>query len=139
MNPQFQWSKVYELGCDSIDQQHQYLFSLGNQLKHVDIEASKVLVQILLQYCRVHFKQEEQHMAQSDYPELFSHQKLHKAILRDLNNMARNGIEDLESLAQLREFFLNWLSVHVLQDDLHYVNYYNDRQNISNKKSSFKN
>ena len=135
MNPQFQWSKAYELGCDSIDQQHQYLFSLGNQLKHVDVEASKVLIQILLQYCRVHFKQEEQHMVLSGYPELFSHQKLHKDILRDLKNMARNGIEDEKSLAKLRTFFLNWLSVHVLQDDLRYVTYYHSSQNLSKKDS----
>jgi hemerythrin len=127
MHKLFQWSSKYELGCQVIDAQHQYLFSLAHQLNAVDIESSKILIKNLFRYCKVHFVQEEQHMAAHQYPNLFFHKKLHRDILRDLNNIARQGILELEALHKFCLFFLNWLSIHVLQEDMHYVSYFNTK------------
>ena len=119
----FEWSPKYVLGNEMIDQQHKYLFDLGNQLQEASVEESKSIVELLFKYCKIHFKQEEKHMLEHQYLGIKDHLVRHANILKELTYFSEDGLKDVHSVQAFRSFFLSWLSVHVLKEDMAYVSF----------------
>jgi hemerythrin len=119
----FEWGPKYMLGNEMIDQQHKYLFDLGNQLQDASLKESKDILQLLLKYCKIHFKQEEKHMREHQYPDFTEHQQRHINILKELDYYSDGGLNDQHSLQAFTHFFMSWLSVHVLKEDMAYVKF----------------
>ncbi|MCB1857143.1 MAG: hemerythrin family protein [Gammaproteobacteria bacterium] len=86
------WSEEYSVNVKVIDQQHQKLLELVNGL-HAAVESCiekeqlrQMLVE-LVKFTAIHFSTEEEYMKKYDYPQLASHHREHRILLRHLNDL----------------------------------------------------
>lgn len=113
------WSDRFALGIDLIDQQHQVLFRLIDQLaKAIQDETSEAELQTIFRklhdYTLTHFAAEERLMAHYAYPADQNHHESHRALehsLEQLVERAKTG-EPLVSI-QTMNFLRLWLYNHI--------------------------
>ena len=120
------WQKHYEVGIPAIDEQHKKLVGMISRLRDSFDEdggdqGGPVIGQILkelVEYTQYHFKFEEEYMARMKYPDLESHRKMHKGMIRQIREILLNLREggDL-TRAELIEFLQNWLVGHIVAED----------------------
>lgn len=121
------WGPEYATGHTGIDTQHEQLFRITGEL-HVamrDGRGRRVigdLVNFLADYTARHFAEEEEVMRRAAYPQLASHQELHRTLLSQVADLQRRFAagEQLKTM-DVSEFLANWLSKHILQVDHAYV------------------
>jgi len=123
MTINFIWQEDYSVGNDELDNQHKYLFELGNQIQAAGITEAKTYVMALYKYIREHFQLEEDHMKSMSYPDLESHRNLHNNLLSDLNVITDDFFEKSDSFEKFKAFFYNWLIDHILQHDKKYFKF----------------
>ena len=118
------WSDKYCIGVDEVDAQHEELFNKANSFiyavkhNHGNSEIGNML-KILINYTNVHFESEEELMGKIQYPKLPDHHKLHKDLVNDIVNILKkikNG--ERYNAIELIRFLEDWLSHHILQDDM---------------------
>jgi hemerythrin-like metal-binding protein len=87
--PIVNWSNEYSINVDEIDNQHQEMLGLVNNL-HSSVESrtdknilKKMLAELVV-YTRMHFATEEQLMEQHDYPHHIEHKNEHRLLLQHL-------------------------------------------------------
>ncbi|GAA3931638.1 bacteriohemerythrin [Litoribacillus peritrichatus] len=127
----FRWKPEYAVGIKQIDNQHQTLIALINEL-HDAIESSftpeklNSVLQRLFDYTRYHFTTEENLMEASGYPsdKLKKHKKQHQLFIAELNGCQT----DLDSMSVedaiiIQEFLVNWLKNHILKIDTQLAEY----------------
>ena len=127
------WSDRFALGIELIDQQHQVLFRLIDQLaKAIQNETSesdlRAIFDKLREYTLTHFAAEEHLMRQHAYPADKEHHENHRALehsLLQLEVRAKNG-EPLVSL-QAMNFLRQWLYHHIDDVDRQFANYLKTR------------
>lgn len=127
------WNSSYALGITMIDNQHQRLFALVDELhdamkggKGADI-VGKVLAE-LVNYTRTHFAAEERLLTKYAYPDLAAHQLQHEQFTRkiqDFSEKARSG--KLVPTVTLSAFLKEWLTGHIMQVDRQYAAYLQDK------------
>jgi hemerythrin-like metal-binding protein len=121
------WSPHFETGLELVDAQHHALVDMINlaapHLALNDETAKRAvgpLLDNLTKYAAVHFRDEEQLMAQKrlarDY--LMHHHQSHLAFVGELTQM-RKQYEEEGSLSgtDLLRFLTSWLSFHILMED----------------------
>jgi hemerythrin len=123
MSQYFEWKSDYETGDSTVDEQHQYLFKLANRIKSSGASECKPISMELYQSTRVHFKAEEEIMAEFKYPALDDHKKLHVNLISTLNNLSDNYVETKNSRDDLLAIFGNWIINHILNEDLRFANF----------------
>ena len=117
------WDKTFELGHDSMDQDHKMLVILINLLadsmarRHGREFCSEVLDEIM-SYTRRHFATEEQLMASRDYALADAHKSEHRSLL-DLAMRHKTWFEtgSLEASIALLDFLEATLARHILNSD----------------------
>ena len=125
----YKWKREYSVGIATIDQQHQQLFELVNQL-HQFISAGQSDAVVaptfseLVACTRQHFLAEEAMMSEFSFPGLEAHRLEHEKIIR----AALRFIGDYEAgekrfSVQLLDFMIDWLTTHILVTDMHYSQY----------------
>lgn len=129
----FEWRKEYETGIKIIDGQHKELFKIGNEsydlLKNDLIidKYDKVLeiLNKLLDYCEYHFSTEEKYLLDIGYKKFLSHKVQHEEFIKDLKNANLSKIDKNqdEYIMKVLEFFMKWISGHILSTDMDYVKY----------------
>ncbi len=121
----FPWNDNFLTGVARIDEQHQVLVSLLNdlasQLVSEDaIELSNVFDQ-LAAYAQHHFETEEGIWAPyfKDDPWFIEHQKTHASFLpKTLEIKAREGGNDLNDACEsIIKFLIRWLAFHIIDSD----------------------
>lgn len=123
----FEWKPAYSVQITSIDGQHQNLFRIAEELYSAmgagqgKTALSKILDR-LVQYTKVHFKQEERLMRQCGYPALEEHLAEH----RDLTERVLAFQADFEKgkavmTVQVLHFLKNWLTRHIADSDRKYA------------------
>ncbi len=124
----FVWSKDLELGIDKMDQEHLILVDKINDLVEVLDQNAKVpslqkvqtAFSALAEYTIEHFDDEERYLASVRYPQLQSHQKIHKKLLDQVGEFGRqldaNRLDDVKLVSFLR----NWLISHIMGVDMQY-------------------
>ncbi|QEP42164.1 response regulator [Ectothiorhodospiraceae bacterium BW-2] len=121
----FPWDKNFEIGIESIDQQHQVLVSILNQLAAALIESTEAfevdsILDELERYALYHFTTEEaiwQHHFNSGTELLQQHLQTHQNFTTTLIDLRRQRCPSLERMQQLVEFLTNWLAFHILDSD----------------------
>ena len=118
------WSKSYETGIKKIDEEHQMLIQLINELEDAMTsgKSKQTMGQVLknlVEYVKCHFKDEEKVMEKIGYDELERHKVLHK----DLVNQVAGILIDLKNgkvwtPQELIGFLQNWVLCHILEEDL---------------------
>ncbi len=122
-----EWSDKLSVGDQSIDAQHQNLFSIINEID--DYVSSKstekgLLVNIidrLWWYAMTHFQNEEGLMTRADYKKLPEHKKIHEDMLakvRQYHAQAHAGQKI--NPEELYTFLTGWLTDHIMQTDMQY-------------------
>lgn len=113
------WSDRFAVGIEIIDQQHQVLFRLIDQLaKAIQNDTSESELEIIFsrlhEYTRSHFATEEKLMAEHGYPADQAHHVSHRALEQSLATLIERagGGEPLVSL-QAMNFLRQWLYHHI--------------------------
>ena len=113
------WSDRFALGIDLIDQQHQTLFRLIDDLaiaiQHESSDAAlQAIFEKLKEYTLTHFAAEEQLMARHGYTADEAHQDKHRALEKSLAQLVvrAGNHEPLVSL-QTMNFLQQWLYQHI--------------------------
>ncbi|MGE4351118.1 MAG: bacteriohemerythrin [Bdellovibrionales bacterium] len=121
------WDNSYSVGIPSIDEQHQKLMKMINDL-HDGMVAKKSrevlgpILESLVTYTVEHFDYEEKIFAQTAYPQTASHKQEHAKLkqraleIRDRFKSSASGTLSLEVLNFLRD----WLSGHIKGVDKQY-------------------
>ncbi|MBN2686090.1 MAG: hemerythrin domain-containing protein [Pontiellaceae bacterium] len=128
MSAELYWSKKYEVGLPEIDSQHEGLFEIAEKIQHATPETIRQYAMDLYKYTRVHFKAEEKFLEKIQYPEIEYHQSLHEDLVTELNEKADGNLDTPESIKDFKQFYIEWLSKHILAEDTKFVAYNQRRQ-----------
>ena len=120
----FKWNDTYVTGHADVDSQHQRLFELGNKLFSSDHENAKRYLMELYKYTRQHFEKEEVIMNEHNASNLSEHKKIHEELLDKLNDIANEYLEDSSKFEALKVFVYQWVTQHILKEDLDTWNKY---------------
>ncbi len=124
-----EWSEELSVGITQVDQEHQKLVAIVNQLDEAMIsgKGTRIMNEILTQlveYTKIHFTAEEALMAEAEYPGLDLHKQQHRQLVRkvekfhsDFNNSGRRITR------KMMDFLKYWLSNHILVDDMAFGKY----------------
>ena len=115
----FTWHDDYQIGNETIDQHHKYLFDLANKIcdPH-NIKDIKVNLMLLFKYVREHHSDEESLMRDSDYPRYRIHVHEHEKLLNNLHKVSSdigNGITNFKNIVECMQ---HWLLEHILKEDM---------------------
>lgn len=121
MSVHFQWKEIYSVGERLLDDQHRYLFDLGNEIQTADGEKAKLYIMKLYRYAAAHFQKEEKHMRAIGYPEVGQHTDLHNRLISTLNDYSADFKS--RSFSELITFLHTWLIRHILLEDKKYFDH----------------
>jgi len=127
---QIEWTDGMSVGVEMLDQDHQRLIALLNQLDEVaqggeDPPSIMTIIRDLVRYTEYHFESEERLMRLSRYPDTDAHVRIHRDIRRRMVSFEQKFQEDpiQSNLEPLRSFLSNWLTTHILGEDMKYRPY----------------
>lgn len=117
------WSNLYVLGDEKVDTEHRKLFMLAEAIdtykNKKDHEQIKAAINELVNYTKIHFANEEKYMSHIEYIHLDNHKKIHKAIVKKLQDIITNfdstSIDDVYS--RVKSFVNNDLVKHIIIED----------------------
>ncbi|MEO5338907.1 MAG: bacteriohemerythrin [Magnetococcus sp. MYC-9] len=129
----FHWDPRYSVGHDTIDAQHQRLFTIFNALIHSiamgegRLGVDKAFLQ-LRGYVKNHFRYEEALMKKNRYPDLVSHKEQHDQICIELKRYRTqfNTAQEADKNRVARDaaaFCSGWLQGHIKVTDKQYAPY----------------
>ena len=120
------WSSEMETGIKKIDEQHQKLVQLLNDLfdamnKGKSKDALSIILDELVEYTKVHFGTEERYFRMYEYPKSEAHMKEHTNLATqviDFQTQFKTG--NARVTVQLLNFLKDWLTNHILGSDKEY-------------------
>ena len=119
----FIWDEKYDVGDDVINEQHQALFAIANNIQKSELQEAGRYVMKLFKYSKEHFRTEEDHMESIGYPELEAHRELHDNLITKLSEISVNFIQNGEDFQKFKDFVYAWLNNHVLKEDKKYFEF----------------
>ena len=125
----FTWEDRFNVGIQEIDQQHQKLVQMLNDLyEAMNVGKGKETVGKILdgmiQYTASHFATEERYMQQYQYPEYATHKQVHDSFTQqvlDFQKQFKSGSKTLSM--KVGTFLKNWLTTHISGTDKLYGPY----------------
>lgn len=123
------WDESLSVGIDSIDQEHQKLFRMINDLyEHIGKKSNDELISDLIKemkdYTKHHFSTEETYFRQLNYPEYEAHKKEHDSFVAkvaDLEKRFNSG--RLIITFEITAFIKDWIKNHIKGTDMKYVDF----------------
>ena len=124
--PLMQWDTTMSVGVPKLDNQHQILIDLINEVYeaerlHDEHQMTSLLDQ-MREYAVMHFLFEEECMEQSGYPDLEAHRALHDAF-NDKVDKFQQEIFAKTNFSQIFMFLSRWLTDHIMKEDMKYSAY----------------
>lgn len=122
----FTWNDSYSVKVAMCDQQHKKLFEIINELADAmrSGKGNEVVgrtVGELLEYTRTHFSQEEALMQKANYPELQSHQEMHRKFVAQIESFIQQAKEGkVTNSIQVLNMMRDWLVNHIQKVDKQY-------------------
>ena len=126
------WNKRFAFGINKIDEQHEQLFNVMEEIKSLIQETTEgvdcydeieaVLLE-LERYTIYHFETEEELLEEVGFDGLDVHREEHNAFVNKVHDTLDSDI-DLQQegvLTEVYDFLLNWVSEHILTTDVKYV------------------
>ncbi|MEY4768368.1 MAG: hypothetical protein RL637_1007 [Pseudomonadota bacterium] len=130
--PHFVWQEHYKLGDRKIDEEHEDLFALANQLLSSDNQES--LLQIMKQlsaHVKEHFHEEEELMQQIKFPSYQQHQKEHAQMLSNLLSIEHNISHNDWKTENIVDFVDRWTK-HIIHSDMRFNRYLKQEEVLIN-------
>lgn len=123
MNPLIVWGDQLKVGLPLIDNQHEQLIALANQL-YLAMKAQRgreVLNQLfvdLANYTIWHFDTEEKLMLENGFPNAAAHFHEHAELKRTVSELGKKAKhKQLEVTLETMNFLRDWLSRHINHTD----------------------
>ena len=123
----FTWNDSFLTHIPSVDEQHQKLVGLINNLgemvissDHLDQESYRKVRDGVMEYAGVHFTHEEKLMREVglDLRHVDHHRSEHQAFVREILDLEETGDDvSAEQAKRLVEFLIYWLTYHILGVD----------------------
>ncbi len=121
-----EWSNNLEIGHSTVDKQHKELFRkiddlviAGKNLKS-DPTSFSIALTLLMEYCLMHFSEEENIQLRSKYPLYLEHKEQHTnflSVLKDFEyQFEENGASE-ELANNVEKVAIDWLIVHIAKMD----------------------
>ena len=127
------WNDSFSVNVAKIDQQHQKLVSMINELNDAmkQGKGKDVLGKIingLISYTANHFKTEEMYFEQFGYSETDSHKKEHSVFVQKVSEF-KDGFEKgkLSLSIEVMNFLSDWLQNHIKGTDKKYSQFFNEK------------
>lgn len=125
-----EWNTDYSVGIAELDEHHQRLFEILNELFTLMSEGAedKPIIRVLdelLDYTHYHFEEEEKIMEKMGYPDLDVHRQLHRELIQQLKDFyaeAQNGMAIFVAI-KVANVGTEWLKNHILAVDHRYYDY----------------
>ena len=122
------WEEKFNIGNETIDNQHQYLVSLLNDLidnrKSMNIPELRLLFNSLVHYANIHFHDEEELLLKSKYPHFLEHKKEHRDFMEKLEAIELEFELDNRYVSfDMLIFLSEWLTNHILIKDKDFSSY----------------
>jgi hemerythrin-like metal-binding protein len=122
------WKETYRLGVETIDNQHQQLFSMVDDLvkviddsEHADYKKKCAdAVSFLYDYTVKHFRFEEGYQASIGYKDIDAHKLQHKRFIVTVDNFAKRMLDSGYDMRVVKAFcgsLVAWLNYHVADTD----------------------
>lgn len=133
MDAQYVWKEEYNIGVDSIDQEHQQLFENINKLFSFTQKKSGWIggknsrracrkgIELFKEHAVKHFEDEETYMESIDYDGLEQHKRIHKGFRENTLPALERELEQTDYSPEAVEHFLGvcvgWLIGHTTTED----------------------
>lgn len=125
-----QWNDSFRVNVKVIDEQHQRLFDLINEL-YANMQKSESrdiiakTIKDLLDYTVYHFREEEKLMERSNYSGIEQHIKIHKSMIENIQRFQKE-FESGNPLVhyEILSFVGNWLTAHIMGVDRKYMGHF---------------
>jgi len=127
------WRDEYLTGDARIDQEHQILFAMVNDLHGaIQTAASQTRLQALMQamadHTAEHFQHEEALMQAYQYPGYGRHKQVHDNLLGKVSRLLAQFDQQEPVLSDnLTEFLTEWLAHHIRGEDQNMIAFFRDR------------
>jgi hemerythrin-like metal-binding protein len=127
------WDDSYSVHIKKIDEQHQILVRLVNELHDAMAKgaARNVLSEVLnslVSYTVIHFKAEEDLFAEYQYAETDKHTAEHNKLTQQVKEFQEKFHQGKSSITyELMNFLSDWLINHILGSDKKYATYLNSK------------
>ncbi len=125
-----EWENEFCIGDELIDNQHQQLVGVINELyyavknKKGDDVALKIILK-LLDYTVTHFNDEEAFFEDFDYPNKEYHKELHQQFVAQANDWHAEILSGQKPLSlDILHFLVDWLVNHIKVVDKELANYH---------------
>jgi len=112
----------YKLGIEEIDNQHQKIFDLIDELCFIDDKSTKQIKKIIIElkkYSSYHFKTEEKYFTDIDFIEKDKHIHLHDMFIKTIEYYYESP--ELLNKKKLYTFLNSWIKNHILIEDKKYI------------------
>lgn len=114
---EFIWQHHYRIGNQKVDQQHQQLFDLANQLVQSKNQADLAEnAKLLYLHVKEHFQYEEAFMKNHRYPEYQKHATAHQQMLDKLADVGDKINRHEWQQDDVLKFMRDWIG-HTMEDD----------------------
>ena len=129
-----EWSARFSVSDNSIDTQHQQLFSIMNEIidgmksgKCDDRNFIAAILNKLLEYTQYHFREEEIRFNATPYPLKAEHVRAHKDFTKLVAEKIANKDKGIPCLnaTEIANIAYNLLCQHILKFDKTYIEYIN--------------
>lgn len=129
------WTPALQIGHDLIDRQHIQLFGYLDELTEgcAKGRAKQTLILThskLKEYADAHFRDEEELMQTSSYPDIEKHRREHRVFQKDIIRIAKKITAEnvtLMDIIQTNKFFISWLVNHVKESDQRFGDFLRDK------------
>lgn len=120
----FAWSPQYSIGCAEIDEQHQQLFRMADELHQAMTarrgkEVLAALLKKLVAYTKYHFASEEKRMKESGYPGYPQHHEEHVKLTNRVLDYEKKVLNGETAISiEVLQFLSDWLKHHIQGSDV---------------------
>jgi hemerythrin len=129
MTKLIEWSDDLSVGIQEIDEQHKVLVNLVNEM-HDAVKGHDAgghamsVLDMLVDYTRIHFAVEESLMRIFEYPKYADHKQQHEQLLREVLTLRAELQSGKERIGlKLLHFLRMWLANHIQESDKDYTPY----------------
>ncbi len=128
--PKIEWDDSFSVHNTEIDGQHKKWIGIYNNMLEILMGEDKTaqhstgeeILKAMLDYCRDHFKFEEEYMHKINYPGLLQHRRMHKDFDNQIYTYYR-GIQEGRTVlnTEILSLINNWFLNHIVIEDKKYA------------------
>ncbi|HYH38740.1 MAG TPA: hemerythrin family protein [Azospirillum sp.] len=116
------WTDALLTGVDEIDAEHRYYFEILHRFNKAradgfDPRRVRTLLNDLLAYIEMHFRNEEAIMREAGYPAFERHVAIHQRAARTIQDTFATDPSDAQVHEFLNSFLSRWLINHIQSED----------------------